>query len=176
MGWNATMPSGFTDGQVVDEADLDPIVENLNFVRYATVFMGGIRRTTTVNGITSTEVEVMRTPNVTFEAGYLYKIEGAYKYNSSSGTNYTLELRVHEGAGLGGAVIQSFGTPTISYNNIGYQALFNVYVKITSGVTRAYTLGVRSIAGLGTPGTHFCETTSWMSVLRSGDSTLMTDV
>lgn len=176
MGWNTTMPSGFTDGQTVDEADLDPIVENLNFVRYATVFMGGIRRTTTVPGITSTEVAVMQTPNVAFEAGYLYKIEGAYKYNSGSGTNYTLELRIHEGAGIAGAVIQSFGTPTISYNSIGYQANFSVNVKITSAVTRAYTLGVRSIAGLGTPGTHFCETTSWMSILRSGDNALMTDV
>lgn len=176
MPWDTTMPSGFTDGQTVDEADLDPIVANVNYNRYSTVFMGGIRRTTTVTGIVGTEIAVMQTPNVSFEAGLVYKIEGMYKYNSGSGTNYTLELRVHEGAGTGGAVIQSFATPTISYNSIGYASYFSVNVKITSGVTRAYTLGVRSIAGLGTPGTHFCETTSWMSILRYGDNALMTDV
>lgn len=172
MAWDTSMPSDFTDGLMVDEGDLDPIVNNLSFVRYATVFQGGVRRITDLGSITTTEVAVMQTPTIAFENGYLYKIEGAFKYESTA-VGDCHELRIHEGAGLAGAVVQSFGTYRTTDAAIGYQPTFNVYVKITSGVSRPYTLGVRRIVGTGTA---TCKATSWMAILRSGDNTLLTDV
>lgn len=168
--WDNSMPTDFTDGNLVDEGDLDPIVNNLAFVRYATVFQSGLRRTTDLGSITTTEVAVLQTPSVSFENGYLYKVEGAFKYESTA-VGDVVELRIHEGAGLAGAVIQSFGTYRTTDAAIGYQAPFSVYVPVTSAIARPYTLGVRRIVGTGT---ITCKATSWIAILRSGDNTLMT--
>lgn len=170
--WDTSMPSNFTDGQVVDEGDLDPIVNNLNFVRYATVFQGGVRRTTAVGSITTTETAVLISPSVTFEAGYLYKIEGMVKwYTNATGTAHI--VRVREGSGTAGAEVQSFATPFADATGIGYMVPFNVYVKVTGLVTRPYTCTVVRNAGTGS---ITVDTTSQMVILRSGDNALMTDV
>jgi hypothetical protein len=171
-GWDATMPAGFTDGQVVDELDLDPMVNNINWLRYSTVFMGGVRRTSNIGSITGTEVNVMETPVITQEEGYLYKIEGMCKISTSQADN-DAELKVHQGSGLAGANLQSFLTPTLHIVSAGYMVPFNVFVKATSTGSASYTLGVKRQTGTGAC-TVF--STSWMAILRSGDNALLTDV
>lgn len=173
MPWDTTMPSDFVDGSTVDETDLDPIVKNLAYVRYATVFQGGVRRTTTVGSITTTEVVAMSTPNIVHEAGTLYVVQGFIKWLTSAAGTDELVIRLREGTGLAGAVIQSFASPRAMQAATGYMVPFNAYVKATSAVTRAYTATVARLAG---GGTVTVDTTSQMVVLRSGDSTLMTDV
>lgn len=172
MPWNPLMPTDFTDGQIVDELDLDPIVQNITWLRYATVFMGGVRRTSNVTTITTTEVAVMQTPSITQNNGYQYRIEGMCKTGGSNAAN-TVELRLHQGAGLLGAVVQSFATPELAIASAGYGIYFSFNDKILADTTQVYTLGIRRIAGTGN---ITCYSTSWMSVLRAGDNTLITDV
>ena len=171
MPWDTSMPSGFTDGNIVDEADLDPIVNNLSWLRYASVLTGGIRRVTNVASISSTEIEVMRTPSVTQYAGYQYRIEGMCKVGGSNIDN-TAELRLHQGAGLGGSTIQSFATPNLAIALAGYGIYFSYNDKILVDTSQIYTLGVRRLAGSGTLTVY---STSWMSVFRAGDNSLITD-
>jgi hypothetical protein len=174
MGWDNTMPSTVADGVVIDDGDINPILNNLNYVHYATVFQGGTRRTTTLGSIVGTEVAAIQTPSVSFETGTIYKIEGMLKWLTTvGGSTDDLELRVHEGAGLLGAVVQSFASQRAPIAAAGYMTPFNAYVKITGAVTRPYTLGVRRLSGTGT---ITVDITSQMVILRSGDSTLMTDV
>jgi hypothetical protein len=170
-GWDTSMPLDFTDGLMVDEGDLDPIVNNVNWLRYATVFVGGQRRVTTIPSIDTTEVGVLQTPTVTFEAGYLYEVRGMYKWQPAA-AGCVIELRVHEGAGIGGAVPQSFASPAASGAALGQVTPFSVYIKTLSTVSRPYTLGTRRIAGTGL---HTADVTGWIAVLRSGDNALMTD-
>lgn len=175
MPWNSSMPATFTDGNVVSEIDLDPVVENLTFVRYAKVFLGGVRRVTQVTGITTTESAVMQTPSVTFENGYLYQIEGALKFSTVAAVNTKwVELRLHEGAGLAGAVVQSFGTHLMLGGNVGHQAPITYYIKTTSPITRPYTLGIR--CGDANAGTVVCEPTSWLAIVRASENALLIDV
>jgi hypothetical protein len=170
-GWDTSMPLDFTDGQLVDEGDLDPIVNNVNWLRYAAVFQGGVRRITDVTGITTTETNVMQTPSVTLENGYLYKIEGMLKFKSSVATD-TLGINVREGAGLGGATPQSFAVTNVG-TSAATAVAFNVYIKCTSPITRPYTVGVYRFSGTGT---FTVYSTSWTAIVRSGDNALMTDV
>lgn len=172
MPWDTSMPSGFTDGNIVDEADLDPIVNNLAWLRYSSVLMGGVRRITNVASINTSEIAVMQTPSVGQNAGYQYRIEGMCKVGGTNASN-TAELRLHQGAGLGGAVIQSFASPDLAIASAGYGIYFSYNDKILADTSQVYTLGVRRIAGTGNL-TVF--STSWMSVLRAGDNTLITDV
>jgi hypothetical protein len=172
MSWDPTMPSNFTDGSLVDEGDLDPIVNNLEYVHYATVFQGGVRRITAIGAITTTTIAVMQTPSVAFEAGTLYEIKGFVKWFSTVAAD-SIIINVREGAGLAGASIQSFESPAAKQSLNGNMTPFNVYVKVTGAVTRPYTVGV--VRGAGS-GTITVDTTSQMVILRSGDSTLMTDV
>src|SRR5689334_4761599 len=102
MGWDTSMPLDFTDGQLVDEGDLDPIVNNLNYVRYATVFQGGVRRITQVGSITTVETSVLQTPSVSFEVGTIYEIKGFVKWFTTVAAD-TIVINVREGAGTGGA-------------------------------------------------------------------------
>lgn len=170
-GWDGAMPTDFADGNVVDEGDLDPIVNNLTWLRYATVFQAGQQRVTTVTPIVGTEVAVLQTPSIVQEAGYLYKIEGMLKVRSSVAGD-TSEVRVHQGAGTGGTVLQSFAAPTLSIADAGYEAPFSVYVKSLAQTAAIYTLGCRRLTGTGN---ITADTTSWIAVLRSGDNALMTD-
>lgn len=170
-GWNTSMPTDFVNGQLVNEADLDPIVNNVGWVRYATVFESGQRRTSAVGAIVATEIAVLQAPAVIHENGILYKIEGMCKVRSSVAGDFA-ELRVHEGAGLLGAVPQSFSSPALGIANAGYVVPFSVYVKSIAQVSQTYTLGVRRLQGTGT---LTVDTTSWISILRSGDNALMTD-
>lgn len=172
MPWNTLMPTDFTDGQVVDELDLDPIVQNLVWLRYATVFTGGVRRTSNVTTITTSEIAVMQTPSIVQNNGYQYRVEGMCKVGGSNAAN-TAELRLHQGAGIAGAVIQSFATPDLAIASAGYGIYFSFNDKILADTTQVYTLGVRRIAGTGNLTVY---STSWMSVLRAGDNTLVTDV
>jgi hypothetical protein len=172
VAWDATMPLDFTDGQLVDEGDMDAIVNNINYLRYATVLQGGVRRITTVGGITTTEVAVMQTPSVAFETGTIYEIKGFVKWLTTVALD-AIVIRVREGAGIGGASIQSFASPAAQLTATGYMTPFNVYIKVTSAVTRPYTASVQRLAGSGT---ITVDTTSQMVILRSGDSALMTDV
>lgn len=172
MAWNTSMPSGMTDGDVVDEGDLDPVFENLNYLRYATVFQGGVRRITQVGSITTTEISVLQTPSVSFEAGTLYVIAGFCKWLTTV-ANDAIVIRIREGSGVAGATIQSFASPPAQLTSTGYMVPFNAYVKIASAVTRPYTVSVQRLTGTGT---ITADTTSQAVILRSGDSTLMTDV
>lgn len=172
MGWDNTMPADFTDGNVVDEGDLDPIVNNLNYLRYATVFQGGVRRITQVGSITTTEVSVLQTPSVSFETGTLYEIKGFIKWLTTV-ANDSIVIQVREGAGIGGASIQSFSSAPAQLTATGYMTPFNVYAKITGAVVRPYTATVKRLSGTGT---ITVDVTSQMVILRSGDSSLMTDV
>jgi hypothetical protein len=171
-GWNATMPTDFTDGQTVNESHLDPIVNNVAWLRYATVFQAGQQRVTALGSIVGTEVAALQTPSIVQESGYLYKIEGMLKVRSSV-ANDTAEVRVHQGAGTAGTVLQSFAAPTLAIADAGYEAPFSVYVKSLSQTAAIYTLGVRRLTGTGN---LTADTTSWIAVLRSGDNALMSDV
>lgn len=173
MPWDPTMPTSMADGNTVDQGDLNPVFNNLNQVRYATVFLGGIRRITQVTNVGSSEVAVMQTPTVSFEVGTLYELKGFLKWFGNTVNDY-FELRLHEGAGTGGSVVQSFATNLESVTGVGYMTPFNLYVKTLSAISRPYTLGVRRLSG-GT-GVATVDTTSQMVILRSGDSSLMTDV
>src|SRR5690349_17626109 len=127
------MPSSFTDSNLVDEGDLTPIVNNLTYVHYATVFQGGVRRITQATGITTTETNVLQTPSVSFEAGTLYEIKGFVKWFTTV-ANDAIVIQVREGAVTGGASIQSFASPQAQLTATGYMTPFNVYVKITGAV------------------------------------------
>lgn len=172
MPWDDSMPLNFTDGNLVDEGDLDPIVNNLAWLRYATVFQGGVRRVTNVASINTGEIAVMQSPSITQYAGHQYRIEGMCKVGGTNANN-TAELRLHQGAGIAGAVIQSFASPDLAIASAGYGIYFSFNDKVASDTNQIYTLGVRRIAGTGNL-TVF--STSWMSVLRAGDSSLTTDV
>lgn len=171
MAWDTGMITNFTDGNTVDEGDLDPIVANLSTLRYATVFEGGQRRTTAVTGIAGTEVQVLQTPSIVQENGRLYRIEGLVKWSPSAGVSGTRpELRVHQGT-LAGSNIQSFASFN-SQGAEGYGIAFGLYVKAVATASQQYTIGFRRLAGTET---LQVDVTSWVAILRSGDSTLMTD-
>lgn len=172
MAWDPTMPSGFSDGNLVDEFDLDPIVNNLNWVRYAAVFQAGQRRTSDLGSITGAHVAVAVTPATTLEAGQLYKIDGVLKWRSSATDVDTPEIQIRQG-NLAGALLLSFAAPRAQIANAGYSATFGVYIKSTVQLAgQIFTLSMRRLSGSGN---LTADATTWISVMRSGDNALMTD-
>jgi hypothetical protein len=171
--WDTSMPLNMTDGDIVDELDIDPVLNNVNTLRYATVFQGGQRRTTDQGGITGTANAVVTTPATTLEAGQLYEIKGVMKWRSSATDVDTPEIQIRQGTILG-SLLLSFAAPRAQIANAGYSSTFSVYIKntvLTAGVI--FTLSLRRLSGTGS---LTCDSTSWMAVLRSGDNALMTDV
>ena len=147
--WDALMPTVFTDGQTVDEGDLEPIAKNVATVRYATVFEGGQRRTTIVNtgsGVGSgNEIEILRTPSFVMENGYLYFVHGLVIWRPGA-TSIRPELRLHEGAGLGGAFLPLTLEPaSVASTNYGFS--FGKYFKAGSTASQQFTVGFFKAAG-----------------------------
>ena len=171
-GWDNTMPTALSDGTLVDEAEMNPLLNNVTWLRYAMVFMGGVQRVTAMGSIVGVELAAMQSPAVTHENGYMYKIEGMAKIRSTV-ANDDAEIRLHQGAGIAGAVLQSFASPKLAIANAGYVIPFSVNVKSLATSAVAYTLGIRRLTGTGT---LTVDTTSWLTVSRSGDNSLMTDV
>lgn len=176
MAWDTAMPTEFTDGQNVDEGDMDPIVKNLAQLQYSTVFLAGVNRVTQVTGINSTtQVIVLQLPAVQLEAGYLYKIEGLLRVINTVSANTAPGLYVHEGSTTAGATVQVFTMPPIdtTLNTTGHGMSFSVYVRATATAPMAYNVAVNRHRGTGT---LIIETLSFAAILRCGDSSLMTDV
>lgn len=172
MAWNLLMPTAFADGQVVDEQDLNPIVENVWSLRYSTIFLGGQRRTTAWSGIGNTEQIVLQTPSVVMETGVLHKIEGMLKYTGSVSGIPTGEVKIHEGSSLAGATLMSYQVNAHTLN-AGFTSFFAIYSKTLSTVSRQYTIGFRVNNGVGN---MQADPTSWIAILRSGDNVLMNEV
>jgi hypothetical protein len=170
--WNGAMPVDFTDGQIVDEGDLDPIVQNILFLRYATVFQSGVRRITGVGSITTSEIIVMVTPSVAQENGYLYKIEGALIWGSTV-LNDRIEILLHDGSTTGSPTLLSFSSALASAPNSGFQETFSIYVKSVANANKTYGVGMRRLAGSGNVNVGV---NSWTAVLRSGDNALLNEV
>ena len=127
------------NGNTVDDGGLNPVFNNINQVRYATVFLGGVRRITQVTNVGSTEIAVMQTPSISFEVGTLYEVKGFLKWVGNTLNDY-FELRLHEGAGLLGATVQSFATHPEAVTGTGYMTPFNLYVKTLSAIVRPHDL------------------------------------
>lgn len=170
--WDTGMPLDFSDGTTVDEGDLDPIVKNLDTLRYSTVFECGVRRMTTVNSASTTELEFMRTPSIVMENGYLYKVEGQVFFRPGGSTAYP-QVNVHQGAGLAGAnELQMIYPPTSGPTGVNIPFPFSKYLKSVSQHSQIFTVGVFRAGGTGS--IDF-QADSWIAVLRSGEVSRMVD-
>jgi len=175
MGWNTLMPASVSDGQIADEDDFNPVYDNLNWLRYASVFESGARRTTQITGIgqlVANEQEILRTPSIVQENGYLYKVEGTvlWRPGSLSG-GCDLELRLHQGSGLGGAFIPFYGSKG-NIASVDYSCYFAQFFKAGSTSAQVYTLGGFQS---GAVSSIDIKINTWLVISRNGDSSRMTD-
>lgn len=175
MAWDNTMPLDFSNGQLVDEGDLDPIVTNLASLEFATVFLGGQRRTTGFLGIGGTEQVILTTPSATLEGGYLHKVEGVLKWTVTGGSGgvYRAEVKLREGTTTAGTVLLSWAVDATTLNQ-GRTSPFSQYVKTGSTIAQRYCLTMVHL--FGTSANFSCDIGSQIGILRSGDNALMSDI
>lgn len=174
--WDNTMPVSVADGQLIDQTELNPLFNNVNWLRYATVFESGIRRTTLINSGTNVgpanEFEVFRTPAFTQENGYLYYVHGFIIWRPGA-TTIRPQLNLHQGAGLAGAFLPLTLEPaSVASTNYGFS--FSKYFKAVSTASQQYTVGMYKAAGASS--SFNVQDESWMAVLRCGDANRMVDI
>lgn len=146
-----TMPD-FTDGTVVDEGDLDPIVFNVNLLRRSRrILAGRILSTTgvqyTTSGLTELNMPKLQISNITIEANRPY-IFGMSIYCQGSVANDSFFFRVRKDTGLTGAqlVIAPFITPVASRDV--FQTVLLPWKPSVGGVTTFYA-SMQRAAGTG---------------------------
>lgn len=149
-----TMPD-FTDGTVVDEGDLDPIVANLNLVRRSSRVLAGRIITTaaahyTTAGTTELNMPKLQISNIPIEANRSYFF-GMTLYCQGTAAGDVFHFRVRQNTGLTGAEL------TLAPVMIGPTPLRDiVYTMLmpwkpnVGGTTTFYVSVQRPVAGGGT--------------------------
>lgn len=168
--WDSSMQLDFTDGTLMDEGDFDPVVKNLNTLRYATVFEAGARRIGAAVNIAGTETEYLRTPSFTQENGYLYLIMGSVRFRPG-GVQYE-ELEVHQGGGLGGSSLLDVISPNSPTSGVDMFFPFSLWVKAAATAGSIYTVSLRRSGGTGSVD---LQAGGWIVALRSGQASLLVD-
>lgn len=171
--WDTSMPLDFSDGSLVDEGDLDPVVHNLNTLKFATVFLGGQRRSTSTVAIGSTEAILVTTPATSLEGGYIHRVEGMIKYTATNVGGLPLgEVRIREGTTLSGTTLVSYAidSPTAAHGRV---TSFSVPVAIPSTVTKQYVATLRVINGVGN---LTASDFTWIGISRSGNLAMMAGI
>lgn len=109
MAWDSSMPTDFTDGNTVDEGDLDPIVTNILDLRDASrVVQGRVMNTAGPAAVTTTETNIpnLQLPGVPVESGKWYMVNLTL-YVTMTGTGSSFFFRVRKSTALTGSVIVS---------------------------------------------------------------------
>ena len=168
--WDASMPLDFSNGNLVDEGDLDPIVHNLHTLKFATVFLGGQRRTTGTAPIGSTEAVLATVPPTSLEGGYIHRIEGMVKYTAANVGGLPLgEVRIREGTTTTGVTLVSYAidSPTATHGRV---TSFSIPVAIASTTVKQYVVTLRVINAVGN---ITVSDFTWIGVNRAGDLAMM---
>lgn len=173
MVWDTSMPSDVTDGDLMDEGDIDPILTNLTHVRFANVLIGGIERITADASTSGTTEKIWATtPTLALDAASTYEVEAGMKYSSTvAADDYVMRIREDN---ISGAIRIAFATTKVSSASTGYWLTFKAFFKTTGAVGAKQFVGtIQRLSGTGTCPT---DANSYLVVRRVGTSTVLATV
>jgi hypothetical protein len=95
MPWNSNMPTSVDDGQLIDEDVFNPMLENLVFLRFATVLLGATVRVNPDTATSGTTEKVFVTSNTfPLDPNTTYRVRVGLRYlNSNTGDRYSIRIR-----------------------------------------------------------------------------------
>lgn len=171
MAWDNSMPTDFTDGNVVDEGDLDPIVNNILDLRDASrVVQGRVMNTLgpTTSGTTELNVPNLGLPGVPVEAGKWYMINLTL-YVSPSAASDSIFFRVRKTTPLTGAVLVSAPWVTVAAARDDIKSVVLPW-QASATETASFHLSIARVLGTGTAFIYGSKLSAhWVE--KMGDST-----
>lgn len=170
MAWDPTMPTNFTDGQLVTETHLDPIVTNILDLRDSLrVVQGRVMNTAGPSGISTTETTItgLQLPSVPVENGKWYMVYLTIYCNMTAVSSFF--FRVRKTTALTGAVV--IQAPYLMSQTGPLDDMKTIALPWQSAATEnaVFHVSVQRLAGTGTisiTGSKF--TAHWVE--KMGDS------
>lgn len=173
MAWDSTMPSVTTDGDLVDQGDLQPIYNNLIYLRFAAVVVSGIYRITDDTATSAgTERVAMATSAIALDANATYRVRAFFKYTGTVvADRFTFRIREDS---ISGAARVTIEDKPIFASGAGTSCVIE-YPHITAGsvASKAWT---GTIVRQGGTGTGTVVTQSYLTVERIGTDTVIATV
>jgi hypothetical protein len=173
MAWDSTMPAVTTDGDLIDQGDLQPIYNNLTYLRFAAVLVSGIYRITDDAATSAgTERVAMSTGAVALDANTTYRVRAFFRYSGTVSAD-RFSFRIREDT-IGGAARVTIEDKPIFAVGAGTNVVVEYpHITSTSVVSKAWVGTIVRQAGTGT-GTVAAQ--SFITIERMGTDTVIATV